>query len=116
MQDFLAKKKEWLEKTKDFNPSSRRQSTMMLHAVHALWLPRYPTTSTPMLILQTLVQFHNMCLEQKAAAGSGHGGGTAARRRAASRSLISIDNGLENYVMPMGYADIHDEDDDIDGC
>ena len=37
VQDFLAKKKEWLEKTKDFNPSSRRQSTMMLHSVHALW-------------------------------------------------------------------------------
>ncbi|ELU17488.1 hypothetical protein CAPTEDRAFT_228357 [Capitella teleta] len=34
--DFLAKKKEWLEKTKDLNPQSRRQSTQLLHAVHVL--------------------------------------------------------------------------------
>ncbi|KAK2151359.1 hypothetical protein LSH36_366g04034 [Paralvinella palmiformis] len=34
--EFLARKKEWLEKTKELNPSSRRQSTLLLHSVHAL--------------------------------------------------------------------------------
>ena len=37
LQAFLAKKKEWLEKTKEINLSSRRQSTLLMHSVHALW-------------------------------------------------------------------------------
>ena len=36
-QDFLAKKKAWLEKTKELHPNSRRQSTLLMHSVHALW-------------------------------------------------------------------------------
>lgn len=45
-QDFLAKKKEWLQKTKELIPSSRRQSTQLLHAVHVLW-PLTPCSNAP---------------------------------------------------------------------
>ncbi|KAK2172128.1 hypothetical protein NP493_990g00005 [Ridgeia piscesae] len=34
--EFLRKKQEWLEKSKDYTSNSRRQSTMLLHSTHAI--------------------------------------------------------------------------------